>query len=333
MQPKTLTLLLTLAFAGAACTDRQGAGTRTPPPGSDAAVVVDGGAEDSSTAGPVPLCTTESGCEPRFFVFNFFDVGMVDPEGDPDVVSGTNVDDVITAADADPSICTNKKDFKSPPPDNESGVDNQFGQIISSLSATGSFDVSANIESSIAAGALLVLLQVDGVDDPVTDPHIEVSAFSGVLPTGVAMPTLDSDRRLAPGQTFDIDAASLTATGAPKIIMKGSIDLGRVRARADALPLFIALGPGITLRLNIRPGDVRFTLGEAGLSDGVIGGGLKIDEVVEGFDALMVEGISGDLLEAVLMGAADLEPDSDGFCGSVSTGFLFEGVPAIRGLN
>jgi hypothetical protein len=289
------------------------------------------GRTDGSTSEAEPLCASDGGCAPRFFVIDVLDIGRADPEGDPEVVPGTNVDGEVTPAGADPSVCTNKEDHKSPPPDNESGVDNEFGPMMAGLSSLGSFDPSSNIAASIADGSLILLLQVDGVDDTTFDRNIEVGVFAGVLPSGVTAPTLAADGRFEPGQTFDIDPASLSVSDQPLITMKGYIDAGRATVEAGVLPLVVAVGPDVDLRLNVRMSTVRFSMNDTGLADGVIGGGLNIEELLTAFEALMLESVSPTILRGVLETAADLERDSEGYCQTVSTGFVFEAVPAVRG--
>jgi len=275
-------------------------------------------------------CKSDS-CDTMFYVTSMLDVGRASATGDPDIVPGFNIDGAVTAEGGDPTVCTNKKDFTSPAPDNEPGVDNQFGEIINSLSATGSFDITGSIEDAIADGSVVLLMQVEDIDDLVNDGNVTLSIFLGNLPVGVDMPTLGSDGKLQPGQTFDVDDNSLLPSGEPQVKVQGAIVNGRLRATTTAISLAISLS-GENLTLNILDAEVRATMAAGAMSDGIIGGALDIQETVAAIDALMIDGISGGLVEGVLMGAADLEPDNDGFCQSVSLGLTFGGVTAVRGV-
>src|SRR5688572_3697759 len=58
-------------------------------------------------------------------------VGQADPAGDPTIVPGFNLDGRVSD-DTDAMGCFHA-DFTSPPPDNESGVDNQLGPVLGGL--------------------------------------------------------------------------------------------------------------------------------------------------------------------------------------------------------
>lgn len=324
-------LLVAVATLALGCGDDDGP-TVDAGMGTDAGVALDAAtAADASVDGSVrpdgarPDGGSASG-ESRVFVLSVLDVGQADPTGDPNIVPGFDVDSHVTTSFSDPVGC-GFVDFTSPPPDSIAGVDNQLGPILAGLS--GTVDLSTGVRDNIRTGALLVLVEVTGIDDFTTDDSVRVNVYRGLLRPGVTAPMLGTSGLLAAGQTFDVDSSSIRADGTAVTTTVGQIAGGRLRAGPTAVVLDLNL-MGMPFRLDIGSAQIRFNVTPAsGIDTGVLGGSLQVNDVVT-----TVAAFAPDLemtIRTILAGQADLEADSMGVCKALSIGLVFDGVPAVKG--
>lgn len=292
-----------------------------------AAAMVGGCGDDGGTGTDSSVPPTDAGpAETLFYVANALAVGQADPTGDPSVVPGFNLDSLVSTA-ADPAGCLHA-DFTSPAPDNEPGVDNQLGPILSSVGS--SIDVEGSLSENILDGTLLLLMEIEGVNDRVNDPDVTLNIFLGQMPAGVDAPTdADGDGLIDGGQIIDIDPASVVG-GESIASVAGSIVNGRMSAGPVDLELNLPIQGG--LLLNIRDASVRLTISGDTVTSGVIGGALDVEETVSTIVAIDPDAIPEALARSVLAAQADLVPDSAGACTAVSVGLTFEGVDAERGV-
>lgn len=259
----------------------------------------------------------------RTYVVSALDVGQADPAGDPDVVPGFNLDNRVSDMD-DAQGCF-QLDYKSPPPDNEDGVDNQLGPILSSLGS--SFDIAGTIAENIADGSLLILVTVEDIHDFTNDSQVTVKLELGTLEgTGATAPELDAMGNLAANQTINVNVASVGLVEIPD----GRIVNGRLQAGPVDLMLDLPV-QGMTLTLNIRTAQLRFDIMDASFDTGVLGGELDIDETVAAVAMVAGDSVPETLVRSVLEGQADLQPDAAGDCQAVSVGLVLDGTVATRG--
>ncbi|MEM9193126.1 MAG: hypothetical protein AAGF12_28390 [Myxococcota bacterium] len=314
MDWKLLAILLSLALA-VGCGDDDGGGD-TP----------EGGTPDA-TGGDTPDADTGPDTT-YFFVADTVAVAEA-MMGNAMIVGGFNLDDAVTAS-GDTTTGCGKMDFTSPPPDNEPGVDNQLGPILAGL--PGDLNVAGALRDTVNEGDLLLLFEVSGVNGTNFDPNVTVDIFLGTLTEGTMMPMLAGDR-LAPGQTFDINASvGDQANGTPLASVQGQIREGRLQAGPADIPIDITLGD-ITVTLAIRTAQIRVSFNAAVDSgtSGIIGGALRNMELVDNLAAIPdLEGNEA-LVMGILQSQADLEPGDDGRCGAVSIGLEFTLAQATKG--
>jgi len=135
---------------------------------------------------------------------------------------------------------------------------------------------------------------------------------------------------IASGQTFNLDPATVDAGGNPMISVPASTMGGALSAGPVDIPLAFPLDETTTLTLNIRNASVTADVTAGALANGIIGGELIIDELIT-----TVMAIGGDLpievIQSTLESVADLSPDMDGVCQSLSVGIEFGAVDAVKG--
>jgi len=237
------------------------------------------------------------------YVLNFLDIAQPDPAGSPTVVAGMNIDGLVSTA-ADAAGCRHA-DFTSPPPDGETGVDNQLGPLVQSLSASFTVDFAP----FIASGELIILAQVSG-----SGSVVNIELFQGDVPGGGA-PALTGGT-LTPGQAFDVAAHIGTFTGAD---VGGRLRLGPVDT---TLPLIPGAAP-----IPVFGAQIYGTVDAMGISDGVVGAGARVTDAAATL-MMLDPTLPLTLINAVLDAEADLAPDSVGRCQQLSAGLVYTAVPA-----
>ncbi len=263
----------------------------------------------------------------RYFVISTLAAAAGDPTGDPSVVAGLDVDGYRTVSRSDPMGC-GFVDFRSGPPDDIAGVDNQLGPIL--VGVAGSWDINVALQEDIDAGRLLLLVEVSEVDSDTCSPVVTVSVLLGRLPPGVTMPALGGDGRLAVGQMFDVQSSSLGADGTAVARASGRIAGGRVIAGPFELT-FPMRFPTMVAVAHVHRAELRFDRSASGrIERGVLGGRMQLTEAVNLGVALLGADYEPTIY-TVLAGQADLEPDRTGVCQALSIGFVLAGVPALRG--
>jgi hypothetical protein len=183
--------------------------------------------------------------------------------------------------------------------------------------------LDATLQQQIAEGSLILMVEVSGINDYVFDDAVQLQLVLGSVPGG-GMPMIDGSGNLAADQTFD----TMQELGMP---VAGDIYQGRLRAQTDQLTITIDTGD-FALPLMISGAEVRFNISADGssLSNGVIGGYLRTDDIVDAA-AMIMDGIE-DTVRGVVENVADVSPSADDpmICDSVSVGLTFEAVAATR---
>ena len=227
-----------------------------------------------------------------------------------EVSEGLDLDDRVSAAD-DRDTCR-RADFVAP--DGRAGIDNQFSylfEVVEDMAEEGT--VEGIVQGSINNGRLLLMIDVQGVDDWVNDDSVTVRVFNGV-----GRPTLGSDGYIVPDQTFDRDPGSDVNSARGRIV-DGVLETD---------PFFVELPMAffnVFFDLRLQGARLRAHVGPEGVTDGVIGGGLSIDDILliaEMADA-MQEIQFKPLLEILLPGLADLELVGTR-CSALSANLVFD---------
>lgn len=210
------------------------------------------------------------------------------------------------------------------------GVDNVLSILVPTMESLmdpdmcgGSTDgcVDRMIAQSIANGALLLLIEIAGVDSVVNDPDVTVGLYLGEVPGG-GSPVLDATGRLAPGQTF----ATVSPIGVP---VRSDIFLGRLRVLPGTITLPMGMA-GLPLPGSIARAELRADVALDGLSNGNLGGSTPVSWFVA--EAERNEPGIGPTVQSILEAYADIEPTADDplVCADLSSGLLLSAVPATR---
>jgi hypothetical protein len=194
-------------------------------------------------------------------------------------------------------------------PDGATGIDNAFAYLLPALELTEAAAVESLVQAAIDSGELLITLELEGLDDPLDDPCVDL-----VLGRASGTPMIGTDGRILPGQTLDRNP-----------------DIPSVRIEDVAVVDGVFEAPfEITLPVTIFEIDLEFTLVDGrirgqvfpdGSVVGAFGGGVDIDYLLS---IALEENVDDDLHDilSTLLGAwADLAPDATGECTQVSITF------------
>lgn len=246
------------------------------------------------------------------------------------ISEGFNLDGVVSDA-TDTNSC-NRADFTRPAPASTPGIDNQMASVLDTAASVAMIDVSQELANGLAAGDLLVIVQVHNVDDLVSDDCVTVDILFGRLPAGVTTPMLDAMNRIAAGQTFDINAmrSYMAGTMTPLVSFPGSTIVGgQVSISSTGTWPVDFPTPSGPFTVTVRQPRAIFDITATTITNGVVGGSLRVSETSAAIAA--AASVSPIIVDALLYGASDLDRMGTQ-CESISLALEVEGVEAMTGM-
>jgi hypothetical protein len=250
-------------------------------------------------------CPEGATAQAPVYVLSTLAFAQLDPETNR--VQGFDLDARISEP-GDAETCRHG-DFEAP--DGRGGIDNQLASLWPAIEAVTGDAVDGLIQGTINNGDLLIGLGVNLDGD-----RAEVG-----LRTLAGNPLIGTNARLLSNQTFthDDDAAIALATGSKD----GEwIEVGPFEV---TLPLVIL---SFEVDLQLTQAFIRFRVLEDGHIEGTLGGGLSVEEFMEGVDGADLPSSLKSFVRTTLQSRADLEQNAEGQCQRLSAGLVFEGVPA-----
>lgn len=255
------------------------------------------------------------------------------PEADGTTAVGFNLDDMVSTGEG--TTCVElTPDYTSINDPGEDGVDNALASLVPQLgmllgdscpAGTPAAEcLSALLSQQIAEGSVLLVMEVRDINSYANDDSIALQLYLGKVPgcddtmPETCAPMLEGST-LAPGQDFE-----LTAVGS---VVDGSITNGRMTANTPSLTISINT-MDLMLDLILRNAEVRANITEGSLTNGAIGGSLRVQDIADAAEAIM-PGL-GMTVMSVLSGIADMEPQSADptTCDALSAGIRFQAVEA-----
>lgn len=231
------------------------------------------------------------------------------------VTTGFDVDDVVTSS-GDSTGCGVADQVS---PDGMPGIDNSFARLRPALDQTEASALDDIVLEAIHAGGLLAMVEVSGIgEDPLNDDCVDVTVTSAV-----GLPMVGNDGWILPGQTFERDPAAPVSTVTGARIVDGVLEDGPVDL---SLP-FQFLDADVEFFL--QNGKIRLDFNQPGLVTGLIGGGIRTQELSDLAKNTGIDETVEVLLDSVLGLNADLGPDETGTCEQISVTLEVEAVQAF----
>lgn len=204
-------------------------------------------------------------------------------------------------------------------PDGVSGIDNAMAGLIPVLETTEAAVIEPLMQDSVNGGALLLMFGLTDFDDEAADECVDVEVFKGL-----GIPMIGNDGWMLPNQTFGVNPDTPVTPAPTASLVEGRLDVGPIEA-VDLTLVVLDLNTTVTLS------DVQVRLEPMGNGtwQGIVAGGVAVQDIVDVATLQNVDPAVFDLIEPVLNLLADLDPDESGQCQRISMTLLFEAVPAF----
>lgn len=203
-------------------------------------------------------------------------------------------------------------------PDGTEGIDNQFARLLPAIEASGGLAFEGLVQDAINAGNILVMLELESADDFVDDECVSV-----IIQRGEGLPIVNRDDRIEGGQTFDRNSEIAVSRTDGATIEDGELEITGV---AFDIPAFVFT---FEFLIPVTDGQLWIDFHDDGTATGVMGGGISVDALIDVVSSIDGAGGVPDAVIALAPGLADLFPDDDGNCQSVSVALEIEAVPAF----
>ena len=257
-----------------------------------------------------PECSTDA-CTDHFAVAQTIDYVFPDDDGKLD---GFDIDGRISDT-SDAEGC-NRQDFESV--DGRKGIDNQSSILMELLMGVTGEAIDGYTKTAIEDGDLLMVLGIEGVDDPMDDDCVLVSSFPVVIDKVV----LGTDGLLVTDQTFDLHPDHPVIRSECAVMKNGIVEAGPFES---VMPIYIVK---LSVDLRIHNTNVRAELHDDGAMDILVAGGAEVEQLIE----LVTQSETGEVIDSgipAIKALADLEPNADGECQQLSQTTVMQGVRAF----
>ncbi len=205
-------------------------------------------------------------------------------------------------------------------PDGTPGVDNQLARVIPLVEQQVGNAIDGIIQGAINDGRLTIALDLLNVNHAVDDRCVDIE-----VKLGQGKPSLGTDGTLEAYQTYDArKEGQLLSPGKGGKFEKGVFTIGPFPLR---IPIAIF---DVSFTIFIRDALIRFKLDDDGNAEGLLGGGISIEEVADGVKN--GAGVAPLIPQIKAVGTlyADMGYDPNiGKCSLVSAALAFKARPAF----
>ncbi len=279
------------------------------PSGNDAAVYC---CNDESLGRPEPVSRT--------YIVAAFVIPDAPTGPMMNITPGFNLDGKVSDGTAMNDCEDLDLDFVSPR--RETGVDNQLvGSLLGQLTSVFTdLDVQATVDARVASGSFLLAMRVNDINSYENDSSVTLDLFL-VDPAGCdASPCAPMGGTVSAGAMWRMQAGPALATGLSATIEDSELSGGPLD-----LPLTLDVR-GTTIDLTMRDARIGGHITATDLTDGGIGGALRVEDLVSSFEA--IEPGLGETVRDLIAASADLTPSAADaqVCESVSAGIGFTAV-------
>ena len=230
-------------------------------------------------------------------------------EVEPGVVYGFNLDDRVSDT-SDDQTC-GKSDFTSTV--GEPGVDNQLAAIWPIVEGLIGDQVTSLLQQAISDGRFLLMMEMQGLDDPKNDDDVTFTVMRGAL-----VPQYNANGIILPDQTYAIDDAFPKSVVEKAAVVDGVLEAGPIEFE---VPIFIF---DAAFGMKFNNGRLRIEIQEDGTFSGVMAGAVNIDAFL-GEILQTAAAQEAELVLPIFQSYADMEL-VDGECKSFSAAFTFKSV-------
>ncbi len=205
-------------------------------------------------------------------------------------------------------------------PTGEKGIDNQLALLIPEVEKRVGNAIDGIVQGAINDGRLIIMFDVKNVDSKDDDQCVDLQ-----VSLGSGRPILGSDGVVEAWQTFDArKEGQQISNAAGGSIKKRVFSIGPFPLR---IPIAVF---DVSFIVYLRDAVIRFTIDDEGNVDGLLGGGVSIDEIAEGVRT--GAGVEPLIPQIKFLGKASADlgyEDAEGTCSLVSAALSFKARPAF----
>jgi hypothetical protein len=257
-----------------------------------------------------PDCTTG---HPQAYVLTALAFTRENPRG---TAAGFDLDDRVTTKPEDETC--GKVDLVGP--NGEQGIDNQLALFVPEIEKRVGNAVDGIIQGAINDGRLLIMLDLANIDDTQKDACVNMD-----VKLAEGKPLLGTDGVVEAWQTFDLRKVDQKISKA----RNGKFNNGVFEIGPFDLHIPIAIFD-VSFMIHMRNAKVRFKLDANGDAEGLLGGGISIDEIADGVQN--GAGVADIVSQIRFLGkaASDLGYDEESsVCTLLSATLSFKARPAF----
>ncbi len=201
-------------------------------------------------------------------------------------------------------------------PDGSSSIDNQLATLMPVFRATEARAIDGLLQESVNGGMVLYVAHLTGLDSGMDDPEVQLHLQGALGPK----PYLTTEGLIEPDQTFTYDPES------PANRTAGVLEAGTFTSQPFTVGLPVRI-LNVDFIMQISLGRVQLTLHPDGSADGIFGGAVAVESIVE-----LANGVDTSVRELatnLLRQKADLLPDESGRCTAISVWWQFHAERAF----
>ena len=273
--------------------------------GEDAAATSDAGADASPLADAAPPTEPPAPTSPSEHALVITELRFSDVIS-PGVAPGFDLDGVDGACGHPDQVG----------PDGTPGVDNQLATLMPVFRATEARAIDGLLQESVNGGMVLYVAHLTGLDGWLDDSEVALHLQGAAGPK----PYLTTEGLIEPDQTFVFDPES------PANLSTGVLEAGTFTSAPFDVGLPVRI-LDVDFIMQISLGRVQLTLHPDGSADGVFGGAVAVESIVE-----LANGVNTSVRELatnLLRQKADLLPDESGRCTAISVWWQFHAERAF----
>jgi hypothetical protein len=205
-------------------------------------------------------------------------------------------------------------------PKGQQGIDNQLALFIPEIEKRFGNAVDGIIQGAINDGRLIIMFDVKNLNDTQNDSCVNMD-----VQLGEGKPALGTDGTVEAYQTFDLrKVGQQTSVAKNGTIKNRTLNIGPFDLH---IPIAIF---DVAFMVHMRDARVTFTLDEDGNAEGLLGGGVSIDEIADGVQS--GAGLADIIPQIRALGklASDLGYDEEqSICRLMSATLAFKARPAF----
>lgn len=198
--------------------------------------------------------------------------------------------------------------------DGDGRTENAIGGLLAALISAGNLDLQAQVDAQIQAGGVIILADMQATD-LTNATGVGLRVYLGDTASVTPAPCSNPDDPSTCGQHLTGDGMFQIAADSPQnAVVIGQNVSGQFTGGPGNITIELALSGGAPLKLTLIGARVKAGVSDSGLSSGVLGGAVTVDDVNNNIIPAVADLIAGILVDS------GCDANADPCCPDGSTG-------------